>query len=334
MSTIQQNSTNFDDQTRVASSNQHVKLNELIELVRSKLKVGNRLDAKMLDLNEFCDEVQTMFKRLKEMLTKVIHLHDELERKEAQARLVNESIAELPKLFDEMIEHYQVAEAEQLVKLKENLTKLAEEIERLEDNLAANEHMMNECLDERKEHQVQRARLNEELNALESKLRVLLSELNDSKQINDKLNADWCRSVDEQNRVRREFDQLNKSLNEIEQRKGELRMELDERTVRFNELKEKKQSLLNGTYADEAIKKVKMQLDKRREELNRIQRSIEEIKSKSVRSSHQIKLPRMKDEHLQAHVKALLMRLVKLIELNYQHQYMVFEGGCNPTSDP
>ena len=204
MSTSQQDLTSFQKQTRSHIAGPHAELHESIERVRSKLKADNRLDAEMLDLDGYCDAAQTIFKQLKEMLTKTLHLHDELERKAAQAALINKSIADLPGLFDEMIEHFQSSEARLLVKWKEDLTKLGEEIEQLEVDLAATESRIAECVGERKEQQVNRVRLDEELAGLVSKLSVSLNELNELKQTNDKLNGDACRSADENRRIQRD----------------------------------------------------------------------------------------------------------------------------------
>lgn len=315
-----QDSTNGQTPQNIANLGDHSKPNELIELARSN--PDDRLDVKMLD--EFYGEVQTMSKLLKEMLTKAIHLHGELEKKEALARLINKSTSDLPKQFDEMIERVQSSDAEVLAKSKENLVGLSEEIRILKVNRAVNESMMKECADERKVQQAKKASLEEELSGLESKLSLLLDQLNELKQANDKLNDEARQSNEENHRVRRNLEELNGGLVRVEREKTAMRAVLDEKVASYNELKEKKQSLLTGTYTDEKTKHLKMQVDTRRDELKRIQQSIEEIKSQAGKPTTQIKLPRLKDEHLHSHLKTLLTRLSRLIELNYQHQYMLF----------
>lgn len=344
-----ENSTMLNGQTPQNAANlvENSKSNASIRLVR--LEPGNlqemkpldvkQLDANRLDvkkLDEFCSEVQIMQKQLKEWLTKAIHLNGELEQKAALARIVNKSTAELPKRFDEMIERFQSSNAEVLAKSKQDLLGLGEEIRTLQASLAVEGELLKECADERKQQQAKAAGLEEELNALESKLNGSLVQLNDSKQTNDKLNDEIHQSIEENERTHHRLEELNNGLVRLENEKASRRVVLDEKVTRYSELKEKKQALLSGTYVDEKTRNLQMQVDAKRDELKRVQQLIEEIKSHASKPTPQLRLPKLKDELMHSHLRTMLIRLSKLIELNYQHQYMMFEGDQldgNPAAD-
>lgn len=316
--------SNFDNLDQLA------KLNKSVELANTKLTKMKQYEMSSMSFDKIYEDVQVMVKDLKSLAMKTTSMNEELDEKEANARLINQSIVDLPQSFDELIERFQ--DNELLIELNGELERLNEEMRGFQSNLAIYDNKINECLSDQQKQQTRKVESNTKSRCLDAELDELIKQLENSKQINCKRNDETGQLEDEHGRIQGNFTNLNNSLTLMQQKNEAMKVELNEKTVQFNELKVKKQSLLDGTYVDDETKKLKVEIDKKQDDLNRMYEQIDEIKSKSqtrCTQSQALKIPKLQDENVFKQVKALVTKLGELISLNYKDQYLVFDDSAS-----
>ena len=318
---------NFKNQIllNLVNLDNQIELDKSIVLVKSKMNKLNESN-KLNNLNEFRDDIQMMLAQFKKMLTKLANLNDELDRKEAIAKLINKSIVKLPILFGEMIDNFQ--DNDLLIKLKNDFELLSEDMLKSKINLTINQDQINECLNDQKKQQLSKTKLDDELKNLGLKCNELISKLEACKEANNRLIDELYKVNEQHNQTHTSLVKLNSSLAKMQQEKEDVKNKLNEKSIKFNQMKDKKKHLLNGTYVNEETENFKLQIDQKKEQLKLINKQIGEIKTKNAeKSNQQIKLPKLKDENLIKQIKTPLSRLARLVEQNYQDKYLVFDNS-------
>lgn len=313
-------------QSNLMNLDARIRLNESIDLMKAKLNGKNEFDVKILNQTEIDDALQMMLKESRELLMKTINVNDELNEKENQTKLINQTITNLPSFLNEMIESFQ--DSDLLIKLSNDVERLNEEIIRFCTYLTMNNDRIRENFIKQNEQQMKKIKFEEQFQQLDTQKNELMIRLKNIESINKELNDELTVIENDHNRSQLILDDLKSKLKSMYQTNQVLRNELNDKLILFNELKHKKQCLLDGTFVDDETKKLKFEIDRMKDDLFEKRKQIDDIKIKSQSKSQQlIRIPKLKDENLFNQIKIQLTRLNDLIEFNYRDKYLVFDDN-------
>lgn len=313
------NLDNLDDQ---------IFLNNCMELVKSRIEKLNQLNFNFMNADELDDKLKSIFERLNDLIKKIIDLNEELDRKEALALVINESIIDLPIQFDKTIKEFQNDKS--IIRLGDQFNKLTEEIRNSKIRQIVNEDLIKEALADQNTIESKKEHLNKQLTVLNSELDKLMSNLDNSEQLCDQQKNELSKIESSNLDAQTKLNELKNELLKMQNVKKTMLRELNEKLDLSTKLKKKRENLLNGTYLDDETQQLKMKIDAKNDELKRKLDLIEDVKAKSstqTRSSNSIKQIKLKDANLTRDMRILLNRLNELISMNYRDHYLLFDDG-------